>query len=88
MGCLHRPRPRIPHCWRHHRPRPHLDQRRWTAHPGESRDPNLRHLFPGEYLPYALNTYRVLLTRGTHATYIHATDPGTHRMVNRLIRPR
>ncbi|MGW5609534.1 DNA/RNA helicase domain-containing protein [Streptomyces sp. NPDC003753] len=57
----------------------------WTAHPDQSRDPNLRHLSPVEYLPYALNTYRVLLTRGTHTTRIHATDPDTHHMLNQLI---
>ncbi|MBJ6630153.1 DNA/RNA helicase domain-containing protein [Streptomyces sp. I4(2020)] len=47
----------------------------WHAHPQHSRDEALRHLTPTQYLPYALNTYRVLLTRGTHTTHIHTTDP-------------
>ncbi|CAL9279464.1 DNA/RNA helicase domain-containing protein [Streptomyces sp. SudanB52_2052] len=60
----------------------------WQAHPGQSRDESLRHLTPAQYLPYALNTYRVLLTRGTHTTRIHATDPDTHHLLGELIRPR
>lgn len=59
----------------------------WTAHPDQSHDENLRHLTPDQYLPYALNTYRVLLTRGTHATRIHTTDPATHHMLSQLIPP-
>ncbi|MEU5452633.1 hypothetical protein [Streptomyces californicus] len=35
---------------------------------------------------YALNTYRVLLTRGTHTTRITATAPDTHHMLKQLIR--
>ncbi|MEU7428743.1 DNA/RNA helicase domain-containing protein, partial [Streptomyces sp. NPDC040750] len=57
----------------------------WSAHPKESHDPALRHLTPEQYLPYALNTYRVLLTRGTHTTHIHATDPDTHHLLQTLI---
>ncbi|MGW1595811.1 DNA/RNA helicase domain-containing protein [Streptomyces sp. NPDC002343] len=60
---------------------------RWHAHPDQSHDAHLRHLAPEQYLRYALNTYRVLLTRGTHATRIHATDPATHHMLRTLIRP-
>ncbi|MFI5979166.1 DNA/RNA helicase domain-containing protein [Streptomyces sp. NPDC051452] len=59
----------------------------WHAHPEESHDPALRHLTPDQYLPYALNTYRVLLTRGTHTTHIHATDPDTHHLLHTLIHP-
>ncbi|CAM5533188.1 hypothetical protein SCALM49S_07054 [Streptomyces californicus] len=36
---------------------------------------------------YALNTYRVLLTRGTYTTRINATAPDTHHMLKQLIRP-
>jgi len=61
---------------------------RWTAHPEHSHDPKLRHLAPDQYLPYALNTYRVLLTRGTHTTRIHATHPATQRMLTSLVRSR
>ncbi|MFD7603162.1 DNA/RNA helicase domain-containing protein [Streptomyces mirabilis] len=60
----------------------------WTAHPDQSHDPKLRALPADQYLPYALNTYRVLLTRGTHATRIHATDPTTRHMLAGLVRPR
>ncbi|MFG3207766.1 DNA/RNA helicase domain-containing protein [Streptomyces sp. NPDC048192] len=59
---------------------------RWHAHPEQSRDKDLRHLTPEQYLPYALNIYRVLLTRGTHTTRIHATDSATHQMLQELIR--
>ncbi|MER6160310.1 DNA/RNA helicase domain-containing protein [Streptomyces sp. NPDC001868] len=58
---------------------------RWHAHPENSRDKDLRHLTPERYLPYALNTYRVLLTRGTHTTRIHTTDATTHHMLASLV---
>ncbi|MFI6038096.1 DNA/RNA helicase domain-containing protein [Streptomyces sp. NPDC051315] len=58
---------------------------RWHAHPDQSQDAALRHLSPAQYLPYAVNIYRVLLTRGTHTTRIHATEPTTHRMLQQLI---
>ncbi len=60
---------------------------RWTAHPGQSRDEALRELPPEQYLRYALNIYRVLLTRGTHTTRIHSTDPETQHYLDTLIRP-
>ncbi|MEU9233476.1 DNA/RNA helicase domain-containing protein [Streptomyces subrutilus] len=59
----------------------------WTAHPGESHDARLRDLTPNAYLPLALNIYRVLLTRGTHTTRIHSTDPETHHHLTTLINP-
>ncbi|UUU44334.1 DUF2075 domain-containing protein [Streptomyces sp. NBC_00162] len=60
------------------------DNGRWTAHPGQSHDPRLRSLTPAQYLPYALNIYRVLLTRGTHATRIHSTHPETQNHLTQL----
>lgn len=60
---------------------------RWTAHPHQSRDETLRGLPPEQYLRYALNIYRVLLTRGTHTTRIHSTDPETQHHLDALIRP-
>ncbi|MFB6963484.1 DNA/RNA helicase domain-containing protein [Streptomyces sp. NPDC056309] len=57
----------------------------WHGHPEKSHDTALRHLTPEQYLPYALNTYRVLLTRGTHTTRIHTTDPTTHHLLRTLI---
>ncbi|MFD4953434.1 DNA/RNA helicase domain-containing protein [Streptomyces sp. NPDC058451] len=62
------------------------DKGQWTAHPEASQDRRLRGLSPAQYLPLALNIYRVLLTRGTHATRIHATDPTTQHFLQRLIR--
>lgn len=58
---------------------------RWHGHPEQSCDAELRNLSPDQYLRYALNTYRVLLTRGTHTTRIHATDPDTHHMLTTLM---
>ncbi|MFI9376317.1 DNA/RNA helicase domain-containing protein [Streptomyces parvulus] len=60
----------------------------WEAHPGQSHDATLRDLTPDQYLPYALNTYRVLLTRGTHTTHIHTTHPTTHHLLSQLIHTR
>ncbi|MFF1720516.1 hypothetical protein [Streptomyces sviceus] len=37
------------------------------------------------YLPYALNAYRVLLIRGTHATRIHTTDPTTRHFLDQVM---
>ncbi|MFE6788106.1 DNA/RNA helicase domain-containing protein [Streptomyces sp. NPDC057680] len=59
----------------------------WEAHPHHSRDETLRHLPPDQYLRYALNTYRVLLTRGTHTTRIHSTHPTTQHKLHTLIHP-
>lgn len=58
---------------------------RWVAHPEESRDQRLRHLPAEQYLRYALNTYRVLLTRGARATRIYHVDPATRRMLDNLV---
>ncbi|MET7565916.1 DNA/RNA helicase domain-containing protein [Streptomyces sp. NPDC005479] len=59
----------------------------WEAHPDQSRDETLRDLPPEQYLRYALNIYRVLLTRGTHTTHIHTTDPTTQHFLDQLINP-
>ncbi|MFJ9690397.1 DNA/RNA helicase domain-containing protein [Streptomyces bacillaris] len=61
---------------------------RWEAHPSQSRDETLRGLPADQYLRYALNIYRVLLTRGTHTTRIYSTDPATQRFLNELIPPK
>ncbi|MEU2732560.1 DNA/RNA helicase domain-containing protein [Streptomyces griseoviridis] len=58
---------------------------RWEAHPDQSHDKDLRDLPPEQYLRYALNIYRVLLTRGTHTTRIHSTDPTTQHFLDQLI---
>ncbi|MFE1790673.1 DNA/RNA helicase domain-containing protein [Streptomyces sp. NPDC059525] len=61
---------------------------RWVAHPERSHDSTLKHLPPEEYLRYALNTYRVLLTRGASATRIYHTHAPSRHMLNRLVGPR
>ncbi len=58
---------------------------RWTARPDRSHDTRVNWLTPERYLPYALNTYRVLLTRGAHATRLHSTDPETQTYLEKLL---
>ncbi|MFD9061853.1 DNA/RNA helicase domain-containing protein [Kitasatospora purpeofusca] len=58
---------------------------RWTARPDRSHDTRVNWLTPERYLPYALNTYRVLLTRGTHATRLYSTDPETREHLEKLL---
>ncbi|MFD6549040.1 DNA/RNA helicase domain-containing protein [Streptomyces sp. NPDC058398] len=59
----------------------------WQAHPEESHDPALVGLTPHQYLRYALNTYRVLATRGTRGTRLYSTDPDTQAYLHQLIHP-
>ncbi|MEU8794536.1 DNA/RNA helicase domain-containing protein [Streptomyces sp. NPDC048643] len=59
----------------------------WIAHPEESHDGQLRRLPPHRYLTYALNTYRVLATRGTRGTRIYSTDPATQAFLHALVSP-
>ncbi|MFJ9822255.1 DNA/RNA helicase domain-containing protein [Streptomyces sp. NPDC101151] len=57
----------------------------WQARPDRSRDHALRGLTPHQYLTYALNTYRVLTTRGTHGTRLYSTDPDTQQHLHNLL---
>ncbi|MGW9027903.1 DNA/RNA helicase domain-containing protein [Streptomyces sp. NPDC055722] len=57
----------------------------WQARPAESRDPALQGLSGEQYLTYALNTYRVLATRGTQGTRLYSTDPRTQQFLTHLI---
>lgn len=59
----------------------------WQAHPEESHDPALAGLTPPQYLRYALNTYRVLATRGARGTRLYSTDPDTQAYLQQLIHP-
>ncbi|RSS57525.1 DNA/RNA helicase domain-containing protein [Streptomyces sp. WAC01280] len=59
----------------------------WIAQPEKSHDSPLRNLPPQRYLPYALNTYRVLATRGTQGTRLYSTDPITQSYLHTLITP-
>lgn len=56
----------------------------WIARPEEIRDAKLRGLPPHRYLQYALNTYRVLATRGTR---FYSTDTLTQNFLQTLIPP-
>lgn len=60
---------------------------RWIAHPEESHDSQLRDLPPHRYLQYALNTYRVLATRGSRGTRFYSTDAITQGFLQTLISP-
>ncbi|MGW8380182.1 DNA/RNA helicase domain-containing protein [Streptomyces sp. ODS28] len=56
----------------------------WRARPEKSHDPELRHLDEHRYLPYALNVYRVLMTRGARGTRLYSTDAATQRFLKEL----
>ncbi|MFF7656855.1 DNA/RNA helicase domain-containing protein [Streptomyces sp. NPDC007983] len=57
----------------------------WQARPERSYDDALRNLPAEEYLTYALNTYRVLATRGTHGTRFYSTHPETQEYLRTLL---
>ncbi|WP_346165504.1 DNA/RNA helicase domain-containing protein [Streptomyces javensis] len=57
----------------------------WRGRPEASYDDALRHLPAEEYLTYALNTYRVLATRGTQGTRFYSTDPETQAYLRTLL---
>lgn len=52
---------------------------RWEGRPAESHDPAMRGVGPDDYLPLALNTYRVLMTRGTRGCRLCSTDAETQQ---------
>ncbi|MGY5001063.1 DNA/RNA helicase domain-containing protein [Streptomyces griseus] len=56
----------------------------WQARPEESRDLALQGLSPAQYLRYALNTYRVLATRGTRGARLYSTDKDTQNHLRAL----
>ncbi|MFQ6198111.1 DNA/RNA helicase domain-containing protein [Streptomyces sp. NPDC000405] len=60
--------------------------KQWIARPEASHDSQLCHLPPDRYLRYALNTYRVLATRGTLGTRLYSTDPETQTFLQTLSR--
>ncbi|MEU4235328.1 DNA/RNA helicase domain-containing protein [Nonomuraea sp. NPDC026600] len=57
----------------------------WEGRPSKSYDREVNYLPPEKYLIYALNTYRVLATRGTRGTRLYATDPDTQRFLRSLL---
>lgn len=60
---------------------------RWVGQPRHSKDRDLPELPPDRYLPYALNTYRVLATRGTKGARLYSTDPETRAYLQALLPP-
>ncbi|MER6280276.1 DNA/RNA helicase domain-containing protein [Streptomyces sp900105245] len=60
---------------------------KWIARPEASHDPQLRDLPPQRYLRYALNTYRVLATRGSRGTRLYSTDAITQTFLQTLVFP-
>jgi hypothetical protein len=59
---------------------------RWVAQPHNSHDlAELASLSPDRYLPYALNTYRVLATRGMKGARLYSTDPETQSYLRTLL---
>ncbi|MEU9962791.1 DNA/RNA helicase domain-containing protein [Streptomyces malaysiensis] len=59
--------------------------RGWQAQPEKSHDSELKGLSPDEYLRYALNTYRVLATRGTRGTRLYSTHPATQAFLRTVL---
>jgi DUF2075 family protein len=57
---------------------------RWEGRPTASHDRVMRGLTPAQYLPLALNTYRVLMTRGTRGCRLYSTDDETQRYLETL----
>ncbi|MEU7753773.1 DNA/RNA helicase domain-containing protein [Micromonospora sp. NPDC049171] len=63
-----------------------LREREWVVRPKNSRDPRLRRVRdPQEYARYALNSYRVLLTRAVTGTIIYSTDEETRSYLAEMI---
>ncbi|MGI5227780.1 DNA/RNA helicase domain-containing protein [Actinoallomurus sp. CA-142502] len=60
---------------------------RWEVEPVESHDPAMYQITPDKYLPLALNTYRVLMTRGTRGCRLYSTDAETQQYLEGLRRP-
>lgn len=58
---------------------------RWEARPQASHDPALKQLPPPRYLQYALNSYRVLSTRGTKGTRLYSTDRATQSYLEEVL---
>ncbi|MFJ2775304.1 DNA/RNA helicase domain-containing protein [Kitasatospora sp. NPDC087315] len=58
---------------------------RWHGRPQASHDSAMRGVDAAEYLPLALNTYRVLATRGTKALRLYSTDEETQHFLVRLM---
>ncbi|AHH98583.1 DNA/RNA helicase domain-containing protein [Kutzneria albida] len=58
---------------------------RWHADPRRSKDRAMKKLSAEQYLPLALNIYRVLLSRGSAGCRVYSTDPETQTLLTRLL---
>ncbi|MFH8737192.1 DNA/RNA helicase domain-containing protein [Streptomyces sp. NPDC017964] len=58
---------------------------KWVARPDKSFDSALKNILPDRYLRYALNSYRVLATRGTRGTRLYSTDRETQAHLETLL---
>jgi DUF2075 family protein len=60
-------------------------RKEWVGNRKESSDPKLRGLSDEEFLKYAKNVYRVLLTRGMKGCYVHFLDKETEEFFRSTI---
>ncbi|WP_329127514.1 DNA/RNA helicase domain-containing protein [Streptomyces sp. NBC_01465] len=58
---------------------------KWVAQPEESCDKAFKGISPERYLRFALNTYRVLATRGTRGTRLWSNDEQTQAHLEALL---
>ncbi|SHJ17526.1 hypothetical protein SAMN05421803_10445 [Nocardiopsis flavescens] len=58
---------------------------RWEAHPETSHDKAMRGVDTDQYLDFALNTYRVLMTRGMKSCRLYSTDEETREFLRSLM---
>ena len=61
--------------------------KRWVADKSRSFDPNLNKssLSEDEFMDYAKNVYRVLLTRGMKGCYVYFVDKRTEQLIRKSI---
>ncbi|GAA1440315.1 DNA/RNA helicase domain-containing protein [Nocardiopsis tropica] len=60
---------------------------RWEARREKSHDPAMTRVGAEEYLELALNTYRVLMTRGMRSCRLYSTDEETQEFLTSLMPP-
>ncbi|WP_328707663.1 DNA/RNA helicase domain-containing protein [Streptomyces mesophilus] len=58
---------------------------KWVARPDKSFDSVFKDISPDRYLRYALNSYRVLATRGARGTRLYSIDPETQTHLETLL---
>lgn len=58
---------------------------RWVANASENRDWVMKNMKDEEYLPFALNIYHVLMTRGMRSCRLYSTDEETQAFLSSLV---